>query len=193
MHLCRRIVLLAAAAAAVAVSVACAKAPSRAYHDANMDFGSVQSVAVLPFANLSRDQGAGERVRDVFSTSLLASGSVYVVPAGEVARAVQTTGVANPSAPTIDDVVRLGKLLKVDAVVTGTVKEYGEVRSGTASANAVALSAQMQEVGTGKVVWAASTTRGGIGASERMLGGGGRPLNDVTQEAVDDLLDKLFR
>jgi hypothetical protein len=171
----------------------CAKVPTRAFHDPNMDFGSIQSVAVMPFVNLSRDQGAGDRVRDVFSTSLLASGSIYVVPPGEVARGVQTGGVANPGAPTVDDVVRLGKLLKVDAVVTGVVKEYGEVRSGTAAANVVALSAQMQEVATGKVVWAASTTRGGIGASERMFGGGGAPLNDVTQEAVDDLLDKLFR
>ena len=168
-------------------------APSRAFHDQNMDFGSVRSVAVLPFVNLSRDQSAGDRVRDVFSTSLFASGTVYVMPAGEVARAVQTGGVMNAAAPTVDDVVRLGKLLKVDAVITGVVKEYGELRSGTASANAVSLSAQMQEVGTGKVVWAASTTKGGIGTSERMFGGGGAPLNDVTQEAIDDLLDKLFR
>ena len=184
--------LLVALACGAALG-ACSRAPVRAFHDPNMDFGSVTSVAVMPFVNLSRDQSAGDRVRDVFSTSLFASGTVYVVPPGEVARALQTNGVPNPNAPTIDEVVRLGKLLKVDAVITGVVKEYGEVRSGASSANAVALSAQMQEVGTGRVVWSASTTKGGIGASERMFGGGGEPLNNVTQEAVDDLLDKLFR
>jgi hypothetical protein len=188
MRLATRIVVLAAL-----LTAGCAKPPARAFHDPNMDFGSVRSVAVLPFVNLSRDQNAGDRVRDVFSTSLFASGSIYVVPAGDVARAVQAGGLTNPAAPTADDVVKLGKVLKVDAVITGVVKEYGEVRSGAAGANVVALSAQMQEVGTGKVVWAASTTQGGIGASERMFGGGGEPLNDVTQKAVDDLLDKLFR
>jgi hypothetical protein len=157
-----------------------------------MDFSSVRSVAVMPFANLSRDQGAGDRVRDVFSTSLFASGSVYVVPAGDVARAAATSGLVNSSGPTSEEVIRLGKLLKIDAIVTGVVKEYGEVRSGTASANVAALSAQMQEVGTGKVVWSATTTKGGIGTSERLFGGGGQPLEKVTQEAVDDLLDKLF-
>jgi hypothetical protein len=42
-------------------------------------------------------------------------------------------------------------------------------------------------------VWAASSTQGGIGFGDRMLGGGGRPLNDVTEAAVNELLDKLFK
>ena len=36
------------------------------YRDPNMDFGSVQKVAVLPFANLTKDEKAADRVRDVF-------------------------------------------------------------------------------------------------------------------------------
>lgn len=183
-------------AIAAFLALAACRSPSsaaKAFHDPNMDFGAVRTVAVLPFVNLSRDQSAGDRVRDVLATSLFTSGSIYVVPAGDVARAVSGSGIVNPSTPTVDDVVRLGKLLKADAVITGVVKEYGEVRSGSAGANVVSLSAQMQETGTGRVVWTASTTKGGIGASERMFGGGGAPLNDVTQAAVDDLLDKLFR
>src|SRR5262249_46129489 len=56
------------------------------YQDKAMDFAAVKAVAVLPFNNLSRDNLAGERVRDVFSNLLLATGAVYVLPAGEVAR-----------------------------------------------------------------------------------------------------------
>jgi hypothetical protein len=55
------------------------------------------------------------------------------------------------------------------------------------------MSVQMQETATGKVVWSASTTKGGVGFGDRMLGGGGAPLNGVTEEAVDDLLNKLFK
>ena len=46
------------------------------YRDPNMDFGSIQTVAVMPFANLARDPVVAERVRDVFINRLLASGAV---------------------------------------------------------------------------------------------------------------------
>ena len=52
-----------------------------------MDFGSIRTVAVMPFQNLSRDNLAGDRVRDVFANALLATEAVYVIPNGEVARA----------------------------------------------------------------------------------------------------------
>ena len=73
---------------------ACSHAGSR-YHDRTMDFGSIKSVAVMPFWNLTKDNLAAERVRDVFTTMLLASGSIYVVPTGEVARAISRVSIAS--------------------------------------------------------------------------------------------------
>jgi hypothetical protein len=73
------------------------------------------------------------------------------------------------------------------------VKEYGEVRSGTASATSIAISMQMIETQTGRVVWAASSTKGGISFGDRLLGGGGQPMNVVTEKAVDDIINKLFK
>jgi len=173
--------------------VQCGHSGGRKYLDPNMDFGSVKTVAVLPFQNLSRDNLAGDRVREVFANMLLATGAVYVVPQGEVARAIVRTGLANPTAPSVEETTKLAAALKVDALITGVVKEYGELRSGTASANVCALSAQMMETATGKVVWAASTTKGGVSMGDRLLGGGGAPLNDVTEAAVNDLLEKLLK
>jgi hypothetical protein len=54
------------------------------------------------------------------------------------------------------------------------------------------MSLQMMEAQTGKVVWSASTTQGGVTMSDRLFGGGGEPMNATTQKAVDDLLEKLF-
>lgn len=170
----------------------CASTAGDLYRDATMDFGSIKTVAVMPFANLSRDQLAGDRVRDVFNTMLMASGVVYSLPTGEVARGIAAAGIANPSSPSPEDVVKLTKMLKAEAVVTGLVREYGDVRSGTASADVISLSAQMIEGQTGKVVWSASSTKGGIGVVDRLFGGGGRPINDVTEKAVNDLINKLF-
>ncbi len=158
-----------------------------------MDFGSIQTIAVMPFLNLSKETMAGERVRDVFINKLLATGAVYVLPIGEVARGIARTEVQNPAAPSQEEVVKLSGVIKVQAVITGVVKEYGEVRSGTSSANIISVSLQMMEGTTGKVVWTASTTKGGITIWDRLFGGGGRPMNDITDKAIDDLINKLFK
>jgi hypothetical protein len=158
-----------------------------------MDFGAIKTVAVLPFNNLSRDNAGGERVRDVFSNMLLATGGMYVLPHGEVARGVMRVGIQNAADPSAEEITKLGQVLKCDAIIGGTVKEYGEVRSGTSTANVVSASIHMFETATGKIVWSASSTKGGISMTDRMFGGGGAPVNDVTEAVVNDLLDKLFK
>ena len=180
--------------AVIPLAAGCAgKRPAEVtYHDPNMDFSLVQKVAVLPFENLTTMTTAAERVRDVFTTMMQATGTSYVLPPGEVARGVDRASVANPTAPTAEEVVNLGKVVGVDAVITGVVREYGEVRSGSTAAGVVSVSVQMMETQTGKVVWSASSTRGGVDAGDRLFGGGGQPMDQVTADAVRDLLDKLF-
>lgn len=183
-----------AAVLLILVSTGCATTSSKVvYRDPNMDFGAIQTVAVMPFNNLTRENVAGERVRDVFMTMLQATGGVYVIPPGEVARGITRLSLERPASPTPEEVTKFAKVVSTDAVFTGTVKEYGEVRSGTSTANVVSVSLQMMEAQTGKVVWSASSTQGGVTTSDRLFGGGGEPMNATTQKAVDDLLEKLFR
>lgn len=185
---CTRPALLALAAA-----TACAGSQGSRYQDPQMDFGAIKTIAILPFTNLSRDSLGAERVRDVYANQLLATGAVYVVPYGEVIRGIGKAGIATPQTPNTEEVVRLGTALKAEAVITGVVKEYGEVRSGSASANVVSMSVQLVETATGKVVWSGDTTRGGVTFTDRLFGGGGAPLNDVTEAAVHDLIRKMLR
>jgi hypothetical protein len=132
------------------------------YHDPQMDFSTLRVVAVMPLANLTRDQQAAERARDTFMSSLMATGVVYVIPAGEVARGISRAGIADPLAPSDEEVGKLAAIISADAVITGAVREYNEVRSGTTSANIVSMSLELFEAKTQKVVWAASSTKGGI-------------------------------
>jgi TolB-like protein len=164
-----------------------------AFLDPNMDFGSLQTVAVLPFENLTSDDFAAARVRGAFANMLLATGAVYVLPPGEVARGLGTIGRLPREGPSSDQIKQLAAALKVDAVITGVVSEYGPVRSGSASANVVSVSLKMIEKSSGMVVWSASSTKGGVSVWDRLLGGGGEPMNTVTEKAVNDLLDKLFQ
>jgi len=177
----------------ILVSTGCASTSKVVYRDPNMDFGSIQTVAVMPFGNLTRENVAGERVRDAFMTMLQATGGVYVIPPGEVARGIARSSLERPASPTPEEVTKFAKIVSTDAVFTGTVTEYGEVRSGASTANVVSVSLQMMEAQTGKVVWSASSTQGGVTTTDRLFGGGGEPMNATTQKAVDDLLDKLFR
>ncbi len=163
------------------------------FRDANMDFGSLQTVVVMPFFNATRDQLAADRVRDTFVIRLLASGGLYVVPTGEMMRAINQVGIANVTAPTSDEITKLGTALKAQGVFTGMVREYGEIRTGTSVANAISVSLQLAEGQTGRTIWSSSSTEGGIGLKDRLLGGGGDPMNDVTVKAVDDLIDKLYK
>jgi hypothetical protein len=174
------------------LSAGCAK--GRAYQDKNMDFGSIKTVVVMPLWNLTQNQQAADRVRDVFANALLATNAVYVVPTGEVARAVSRLGVAVSTTPSAEEVVKIGSMLKADAVITGVVKEYGEARTSSASSNVVSVSLQMHETGAGKVIWSGASTKGGVTWGARLLGtGGGEPMNLVTEQAVDDLLLQLFQ
>jgi hypothetical protein len=83
-----------------------------------MDFGSIRTVAVVPFANLARDQVVSERVRDVFVNRLLSTEAVYVLPIGEVP-AESRSWSPDSSSPALEDVVKPGAFGR---------RHYGRVR-----------------------------------------------------------------
>lgn len=162
------------------------------YRNPTMNFGAIQNVAVMPLQNLTADDHAAERVRDAFIGMLLATEAMYVLPPGEVQRGIDRAGIGKPTMPPVEKVQALGKILQVNAVFTGVLREYGTVRSGQSQANFVSLSLQLMEVETGSIVWAGASTKGGITLADRMFGGGGDPMNVVTRDAINDLLDQLF-
>ncbi|MDW7771685.1 MAG: hypothetical protein SCH71_02240 [Desulfobulbaceae bacterium] len=193
----RKIQLLLAALMSVHLvfSAGCAEKESQndVFFNELVDFASIQTVAVMPFQNFTNSQDSAERVRDVFSGMLLATEAVYVLPPGEVQRAISRVGMVDPAAPSIDEIKGLTGILGVDVVITGAVREYQIVRSGATTANIISLSLQMIETETGTIIWSASSTKGGITLADRMIGGGGEPMNDITLESVNELLDKLFQ
>ncbi len=106
----------------VLLSAGCAGSGA-SYKNELMNFGAVRSVAVLPFENLTADDDAAARVRDTFMGMLLATEAMYVQPPGEVARGIDRAGIRNPTAPTAEKIQSLGQILKVDAVISGVLRE----------------------------------------------------------------------
>jgi hypothetical protein len=162
------------------------------YHDPVMDFSMINRVAIMPLANYTNDQMSIDRVRDVLATRLQATGAFYVMPMGEVMRGVSRAQIRNPEAPNAEETQKIGKIIEVDALITGGLREYGSLRSGSVSSNNISLSLQMIETETGKVIWSGTATYGGITWTDRLFGSGGQPMNDVTVEAIDSLINQLF-
>jgi len=175
------------------ILVACSQyRVSENYHDPDVDFALLRTIAVMPLLNLTNDKLAAERVRNTFMNSLFSTGALYVIPVGEVGRGISRAGIDNPWTPSGEEVSKLAAIVGADAVITGAVTEYGEVRSGAITANVISMNMQMIEKESHKVIWSASTTKGGISIWDRLFGGGGEPMEDVTQAAVDDIIKKLF-
>ncbi|OGW40854.1 MAG: penicillin-binding protein activator LpoB [Nitrospirae bacterium GWD2_57_9] len=175
------------------VLAACGPVATDVFRDESMDFAAIRTVAVMPLSNQTRETLATERVRDVFATTLLSTGAVYVIPPGEVNRGISRAAIAEAAFPAPEDIVKFGSIVKVDAVIIGVIREYGEVRSGNSTSQVISLSMKMIETQTGRVVWSASSTQGGISFKDRLLGGGGLPMNQITEKAVNDIIDKMFR
>ena len=93
---------------------ACASS-DMSFTDPNMDFGAIRTVAIMPFENLTQVKTGADRVRDVFTNTLLSTGEIYAIPPGEVSRAALRAGVAVHTAPSIEEIIKLSAIAKVDA------------------------------------------------------------------------------
>jgi hypothetical protein len=71
-------------------SAGCGGTGTTSFIHPEFDFSFVENVAVVPFENLSSNQGSGAQATRYFITSLLASDAFVVIEPGEVARALET-------------------------------------------------------------------------------------------------------
>ena len=85
---------------------ACASS-DMSFIEPNMDFGAIKTVAIMPFENLASVKTGADRVRDVVTHRLFSTGAIYAIPSGEVSRVLLEVGVAIPSAPTVEEIIKL--------------------------------------------------------------------------------------
>ncbi len=176
---------------ALAVMAACAHRPAR-YVNPSSDLGVVKTVAVIPFENLTGDKLASERVQKIFTTELLSLGAFEVVEPGEVLRTLRAGG-SDPAALTLDDVKKLGKALRAQALFLGVVVEYDEGRGGGTPTPQVTLQLRLLDTETATTVWSVSRTSSGATVTARLFGLGGKSASIVAQEIIREELSRLGR
>jgi polysaccharide biosynthesis protein PelC len=180
--------LLALLAATLA---GCAPAVESYLHP-DVDLGHVRRVAVLPFANLSSDEVADERLYSLFMTRLLGAQVVEIVEAGAVREALVALRLTPESTPTPEQIVALGAALGVDAVFAGTVEEYGTQRGNRETLSQVTASFTLTETQRGLLVWRAQAHASSASFWRRLFGTSERSLHEISAAAIDRALETLF-
>ena len=120
--------------------------------------GNAMRVAVLPFYNISGVKDADKIVYNIYVTELFKSGRFNIEEPGNVRQFLIQERAVTVGEMEIERLQILGKRLKVDAVITGTVEEFDEGRGG---APVVSLSMRMVESGTGRILWYSNNKRRG--------------------------------
>ncbi len=156
------------------------------------NFGYIEKVAVIPFENLSKEQGAASRATRLFVSELLATESFEVVEPGEVSRALEKFATIRAAQLTQAQLMEIGKQLGVQALFLGTVNESSSMRSGSASTSVVTMVVRLVETDQGVTVWSATHTEGGRGFWASLFGTGQKSESEVTRNCVKKTLKTLI-
>jgi TolB-like protein len=162
------------------------------FTNTDYNFAFLERVAILPLLNMSEDRQAGSRATRLLITELLASEAVDVVEPGETLAALNTITSGDPT-PTTEQVIALGKALKVQAVIYGSVAQSGSSRAGTVMIPVVTLDVHMLETESGQVIWAATHTEKGGSAGAALLGTGSEPISQTTRRCARRVIKTLVK
>ncbi len=174
-----------------AVFPGCASRPTSFVRE-DVDYSFIQRAAVYPLQNRTPDPFADARVYSVVMSYLLDRGALRVIEEGQVYAAIRSLKLDTNQDPSSEQIVALGKELGVDAIVFGSVEDYGAEKLGGDRVNAVTLTLALAETQTGSLVWQSQVHRNGTSIWRKLFGGGSASLYDVTREAVDDAMETLF-
>ena len=175
-----------------AVLTGCAGMKPTIFLHPEYNFGYIEKVAVIPFENLSKEQGAASRATRLFLSELLATESFEVVEPGEVSQALEKFATVRAAQLTQAQLVEIGKQLGVQALFLGSVNESSSMRSGSASTRIVTMVVRLVETDAGVTVWSATHTEGGRGFWASLFGTGQKSESEVTRNCVKKTLKTLI-
>ncbi|MGE5178813.1 MAG: hypothetical protein ACM3PF_06965 [Bacteroidota bacterium] len=182
---------IASALLLIAGIAGCA-APGRLFVNREADMAYYKKVAVLPFANLTNDRFAGERVTRMFVTELTIADRFQVADPGEIRSVLERTGGLPTYEGTYDPKKLKDAAVEVGAngLIRGAVSEYQMVGTNVSPRPSVAFDVEMVDVATGNVVWKASISKRGK-ARFPIVGGGAATLSRLTEDACRDVVRRI--
>lgn len=157
------------------------------------DFSFIKRVAVLPLDNITNERFAGETVRQVVISELLATGLVDVAVPGESVAAIEKLGIKSVSSLNAEQIKAMGNALKVQAIVFGSVGKFGEARTGNISAPEVSITLMMADAGSGSIIWSVTKTGGGASFMARHFGARSETMSETVLRVVREAIQTLYK
>jgi curli biogenesis system outer membrane secretion channel CsgG len=161
--------------------------------DRTYDFGFVERIAVIPFENLSQNQGAGRQATLIAVTELLASEAFAVIEPGETAKVLGEVSTSRTGTLDLEQIKEVGKRLNAQGLVFGTVSETSTLRSGGMTVPTVTVDLRLVETETGSTVWSASNTEGRPGLFASLFGLGGKSSSETMRDCIHEALNTLIK
>ena len=150
----------------------------------NADMTAMTRVAVIPFDNLTNHPNAGLIAAQLMASELYSQGIYQLSEEGHVRRTIaDVAAMAQTEAPL--DVKAIAEKLDVEAILIGSVSEYGYKHS-LDEEPAVGLNVRLVSASTGDVLWAASHSE--IGGDKKREG-----LNQMAQRIIQRMIEPLAR
>ena len=120
--------------------------------------GKLKKIAVLPFDNISERKDAGKLVADAYITELFISGRFRVEEPGNIMQFYRQERLRYLGEIDLHELEILGRRLRLDGVIVGTVVAFDDGRRGPPL---VEISARLLEPSSGSIVWAMEKKRQG--------------------------------
>jgi TolB-like protein len=149
----------------------------------------VKKVAVLPFQNISGNKYAGNVVANAYVTELFNTGRFLVEEPGNIRRFMIQERVDTIGEMELDRLKVLGRRLRVDAIVVGTVEEFDDGRRD--GVPVVSVTARMVEASSGRIIWSGQNRRKGDDYIIVFDLGEVRTVTTLTQKVVKEMVDTI--
>ena len=188
---------MAAACLAATMLAGCAKPAMKPYASSDLRREETVSVALLPFDNLTEDQGAGKTLESLTLVEFLkrAEARVRIVDPGEVSAALLEERIRVATSIPRATIITLGERLGVHYLIEGVVHEFQMQRASGAGGEVpvVSLSLRIVDATDGEIVWALSSSR--RGNDRESVFGIGRvdSLEQLAQQTVEAMAEAFAK
>ncbi|MBI4682022.1 MAG: hypothetical protein HY757_02845 [Nitrospirae bacterium] len=169
----------------------CSASSSKQYVRPSLNIGAFKRVAVLPLENYTSDKYANEIIRSKIIIELLSRG-IDVIEPGEVVVTMKELKVRSLNALSVEDIKIMGEMLKIDAVIVGSVERYGISKGISVSYPEVSVQLMLFESATGSIAWSVWHTTGGASFWTRHFGAEGPTLDKTSAQVIKKAFDTLF-
>ncbi len=156
-----------------------------------IDIKNIKTVAVFPLENLTPDDYAGEKIRNIIITELL-SRQINVVEPGELTNLLKEMKIKSLKLLKVEDMQNIGRTAGADAVMTGAVEAFGISKGVSVNYPEVTINLRLIETSSGQVIWSIRQTSGGPDFWMRHFGSEGPSLSETARKVVEEAIGTLF-